>query len=142
MLSEPNARLIKEYLEIAVDAPEDLDRFSRLLSDDCTWRVVPPGVTFNGIGQVKSFAGMAMGSRAHDEENKVKISNWFADGDNFCVQYFHCAIITRFRIKVKENVCLVCHMQDGKFDRIHEYVDSGSIWISLGLILLPLMIKV
>ena len=85
---------------------------------------------------------MAMGSRSHNENNKVEIRNWFADDENFCVEYFHGAIVTKFHISVTENVCLVCHMRDGKFDRIHEYVDtSRSILISLGLKLLPLMVK-
>jgi len=143
MLSEANEKLIKEYLDIAVDSSEDIDRFSKLLSDDCTWRLMPPGVTFNGKEQVKSFSKMAMGSRSHNAEYKVEIRNWFADGDNFCVEYFHGAIITRFRINVKEDVCLVCHMSDGKFDRIYEYVDtSQSILIGLGLTLLPLIMKI
>ncbi len=142
MLTEANAALIKEYLDIAVNASENLDRFSKLLSDDCTWRIMPPGITFNGIAQVRSFTQMAMGSRTHNAEYQVKIRNWFADNDNFCVEYFHGAIITRFHIKVVENVCLVCHMREGKFDQIHEYVDtSGSILISLGLKFLPLIVK-
>jgi len=141
MLSEYNERLIKEYMDIAANAPEDLNRFSKLLSDDCIWRIVPPGITFNGITDVRSFTGMAMGSRTHDARSRVEIRNWFADGDHFCVEYFHGALITRFRIRVTENVCLVCHMRDGKFDRIHEYVDSGSALISLGLRFLPLIVR-
>ncbi len=141
MLTEANAVLIKEYLDIAVNAPEDLARFSKLLSDDCVWVIMPPGIAFNGIAQVRAFTRVAMGSRAHDAEYKVEIQNWFADEDNFCVEYFHGAIISRFHLKVVENVCLVCHMRDGKFDRIHEYVDtSRSILISLGLKFLPLIL--
>ena len=142
MVNAENEKLIKEYLDIAVNASEDIDRFSELLSDDCIWFITPPGVTFSGKEQVKSFSKMAMGSRSHNENNKVEIRNWFADDENFCVEYFHGAIVTKFHISVTENVCLVCHMRDGKFDRIHEYVDtSRSILISLGLKLLPLMVK-
>ncbi len=142
MLSSENDKLIKEYLDIAVNASENIERFSKLLSDDCTWYITPPGLTFRGKEDVSSFSKMAMGSRSHNQDSKVEIRNWFTDGDNFCVEYFHGAIITRLRIRVTENVCLVCHMSDGKFDRIHEYVDtSRSLLISLGLRLLPLMIK-
>lgn len=141
MQNKANEKLIKEYLDIAVNAPEDFGRFSKLLTDDCVWRIMPPGLTFNGIEQVKSFSKMAMGSRTHNEEYKVKILNWFANGDNFCVEYFHGALITRFNIKVTETVCLVCHMMDGKFDSIHEYLDTSSILISFGLKLLPLIVK-
>ncbi len=143
MLSSENERLVKEYLDIAVNASENLDRFSALLSDDCIWYITPPGFAFKGKEQVKSFSAMAMGSRTHNAVAKVEIHNWFADGENFCVEYFHGAIITNFRIKVTETVCLVCHMRNGKFDRIQEYVDtSQSILIDLGLRFLPLIVKV
>jgi ketosteroid isomerase-like protein len=142
MVSGENEKLIKEYLDIAVKASEDIDRFSELLSADCVWYITPPGATFSDKKQVKSFSGMAMGSRSHNTDAKIEIRNWFADEDNFCVEYFHGAIITRFHIKVTETVCLVCHMRNGKFDRVHEYVDtSHSLLIGLGLKLLPLIIK-
>ncbi|MCL4489792.1 MAG: nuclear transport factor 2 family protein [Chloroflexi bacterium] len=143
MLTEENAVLIKEYLNVAVNAPENLERFAKLLNDDCTWTIVPPGITLVGAQQVRSFVRMAMGSRTHDAESKIEIRNWFADGDNFCVEYFHGAMVTRFHIRVTENVCLVCHMREGKFDRVHEYVDtSRSVLIGLGLKLFPLIFRV
>jgi ketosteroid isomerase-like protein len=142
LLTAENEKLIQEYLDIAVNASENLDRTMDLLSEDCVWYITPPGIAFMGKKQLRSFTGMAMGSRSHNADSKVEIRTWFADGDNFCVEYFHAAILTGLRIKVVENVCLVCHMQAGKFDRIHEYVDtSQSILISLGLKLLPLIIK-
>ncbi len=142
MVNEVNDRLIKEYLDIAVNASEDFDRFSALLTDDCVWYITPPGATFTGKDQVRSFSNMAMGSRTHNAEYKVEIRNWFANEDNFCVEYYHGAIITRLRIRVVENVCLVCHMRDGKFDSVHEYVDtSRSILIRIGLGLLPIIVK-
>ena len=142
MVSETNERLIRDYLDIAVNAPEDMKRFAPLLSDNCVWRIVPPGVSFNGKAQVMSFANMAMGSRTHNADYRIEIRGWFADGDNFCVEYFHGAIVTRFHIKVTEIVCLVCYMRDGQFDSVHEYVDtSQSILIDLGLKLLPLIVK-
>jgi len=142
MLSEANQTLVKDYLDIAANAPEDLERFSNLLSDDCVWKIVPPGVSFTGSAQVRSFTKMAMESRTHSDAYKIEIRTWFADGENFCVEYFHGAVITRFRLKVVENVCLVCHMRAGKFDSVHEYVDtSRSILIWLGLRVLPLIVR-
>ncbi len=142
MLTQDNAALIKEYLDIVVNASEDLERFAKLLSDDCTWVIMPPGITIVGLAKVKAFAGMAMGSRTHDAESKIEIRSWFADGDNFCVEYFHGAIVTSLHLKVTETVCLVCHVREGKFDCIHEYVDtSHSILIELGLRFLPLILK-
>jgi ketosteroid isomerase-like protein len=142
MVSEANATLMQDCLDIAVNAPEDLERFARLLSDDCIWHIVPPGISFNGKAQVLSFTSMAMGSRQHNADYKIEVRNWFADGDHFCVEYVHGAIITPFHLKVMENVCLVCHMRDGKFDSIHEYVDTKSVLIGLGLRLLPLIVRV
>ncbi len=142
MLTDANEALIKAYLEIAVNAPEDLDRFAKLLSEDCVWTIVPPGIAFEGKARVKAFTRMAMGSRTHNADYKIAIRNWFADGENFCVEYFHGAMITRFHIKVVENVCLVCHMRNGEFDQIHEYVDtSKSLLIRIGLMLLPLIVR-
>jgi ketosteroid isomerase-like protein len=141
-LSQANEALIQEYLDIAENAPEDLDRFLKLLSDDCMWVIRPPGITFNGKVQLKPFIKMAMGSRTHNAAYNIEVRNWFTNGEQFCVEYFHGAIITRFRLNVVENVCLVCHMREGKFDHIHEYVDtSGSILIGLGLKFLPLIVK-
>ncbi len=142
MGTSENEKLIQEYLDIAVHASEDLDRTMGLLSDDCTWYITPPGIAFTGKDQLRSFTGMAMGSRSHNAYSKVEIRSWFTDHENFCVEYFHAAILTGLHIRVVENVCLVCHMRDGKFDRIHEYVDtSKSILIGLGLKLLPLILK-
>jgi len=141
-LDNANENLIHEYLDLAVNASEDLERFTELLSDDCVWYITPPGMAFHGKQQVRSFAGKAMGSRRHDSDSSVEIQNSFSDNENFCVEYFHAAVITPLHLRVTETVCLVCHMREGKFDRVHEYVDaSRSRLIRLGLALLPLMVK-
>ena len=142
MLSEANDKLIQEYLNVVIHASEDVDRFLNLLSDDCVWYITPPGVTFKGKEQLTSFTKFAMSSRTHTVDAKIEVRNWFAGGENFCIEYFHGAVITGFPVKVVENVCLVCHMRDGKFDRVHEYVDtSASFLIGLGLKFLPLIVK-
>ncbi len=40
MLSKANETLIQEYLEIAT-VTDDMDRFSKLLTDDCVWVMMP-----------------------------------------------------------------------------------------------------
>ena len=140
--SSANQTLIREYLDIATNEPENLERTMKILTDDCVWRITPPGIEFAGKDQLRSFAKMAMGSRSHASRYNVQIRNCFTDGESVCIEYFHGALATRLRIKVVENVCLVCHMKDGKFDKINEYVDtSGSILVGFGLRLLPLMTK-
>lgn len=142
MLSEVNDKLIKEYLDIIINTPDNYVSFSKLLSDDCVWKIMPPGIIFNGVEQIGSFLKMVMSSRTRNINYKIQILNCFADRENFCVEYSHDAIITRLHIKLVENVCLICHMQDGKFDSVHEYVDtSQSILIRIHLELLPLIIK-
>ena len=137
-----NDTLIQEYLDLAVNAPEDFGRFQDLLTEDCTWYITPPGIAFVGKGKVKKFGAMAMGARTHNEKLKVEIRNWFTDGTNFCVEYYHAAMITAFNIRVEENVCLVCHMKNGRFDLIHEYVDaSRSFLIRFGLKILPIITR-
>jgi len=141
-LKEENENLIKEYLDIAVNASEDFERFLKILTDDCVYRITPPGRVFRGKDQLRAFVKKAMGSRTHTIESKIEIRNWFTDGENLCVEYYHGALATKLRIKIRENVCFVFHMRDGKFDRLHEYVDtSGSILVGFGLKLLPLITK-
>jgi hypothetical protein len=142
--SQANQALIKEYLSIAT-VTDDMDRFSQLIADDCVWVMMPTGHAFKGFEQVSSLAKTARGTRAHDEKYKVKILNWFTDGEHFCVEYHHGAIIKGLHIKGTINICLVCHMRDGKFDCIHEYVHAHGVLfklvMNLGLRALPLMVK-
>lgn len=143
-LSPANEALIQDYLEIAT-VTDDMDRFSQLIADDCVWVMMPTGHAFKGFEQVSSLAKTAGGTRAHDEEYRVKIRNWFTDGEHFCVEYHHGALIKRLRIQGTINICLVCHMREGKFDRIHEYVHAHGIFfkliMNLGLRVLPLLVK-
>lgn len=144
VLSQANESLIQQYLEIAT-VTDDMDHFSQLIADNCVWVMMPTSHTFKGFEQVSSLAKTAGGTRVHDEEHKVKILNWFTDGEYFCVEYQHGAIIKRLHINGTINICLVCHMREGKFDRIHEYVHAHGFFFKLvmniGLRFLPLMVK-
>jgi hypothetical protein len=120
MLTRANDSLIQEYLEIA-EVTDDIGRFSTLITDDCSWTLQPTGYTFKGSEQVMAFAKMAGSMRVHDRENRIRITNWFTDGENLCVEYNHGAIVRRLRLRVTIHVCLVFHMRDGKFDRVREY---------------------
>jgi ketosteroid isomerase-like protein len=143
-LSPANEDLIQTYLEIAT-VTDDMDRFSQLITSDCVWVMMPTSHAFTGFEQVSALAKTAGGTRAHDEANRVRILNWFTDGEHFCVEYEHGAIIRRLRVRGKINICLVCHMRDGKFDRIHEYVHAHGVLfkliMGLGLRVLPLMVR-
>jgi ketosteroid isomerase-like protein len=143
MLSLENEKLIKEYLDIAENDSENGERFANILSDDCVWTLMPPGIAIMGGESVNRFCSFAMGSRKHKGNVKAKINNWFADEDKFCVEYYHAAIISIFKITVIENVCLVCKMRNGKFCVVNEYVDtSGSKLIWFGLKIMPLIARI
>jgi ketosteroid isomerase-like protein len=143
MLSKENEYLIKEYLDIAENASEDYDRFINILSEDCVWNIMPPGISIIGLDSVKKIVSFAMKSRKHNDKVKVKIKNWFTDGEKLCVEYFHAAFITIFKIKVIENVCFVFEMKNGKFTKLNEYVDtSGSKLIGFGLKMLLIIAKI
>jgi hypothetical protein len=129
MLIEANEALIEQYRQIV--ETDDIDRFSTLITDDCTWTLHPTGYTFNGSAQVMAFARFAGGTRIHDDAYKVEITNLFTDGENLCVEYVHGFILTRLRLTGSINICLVSHMRHGKFDRVNEYIDTGrSAWLT------------
>ncbi|MCL1803007.1 MAG: hypothetical protein FWG30_05110 [Eubacteriaceae bacterium] len=141
-VSDKNKELILEYLDIAENDSENGERFSKLLSEECIWNLMPPGISIIGGESVRKFCEFAMGSRKHEADSNVKaiIDNWFADGDDFCVEYYHAAVLPFLNITVIENVCLVCKMEDGKFKSVNEYIDtSASKLIWLGLKMLPII---
>jgi ketosteroid isomerase-like protein len=143
-LSQANAALIQEYLRIAT-VTDDMERFGQLIADDCVWVMMPTGHAFRGFEQVSLLAKTAGGTRTHDEAHRVQILNWFAEGDDFCVEYQHGAVVKRLGISGTINICLVCHMREGKFDRIHEYIHAHGVLfklvMSFGLRILPLMVR-
>ena len=129
MLIEANEALIEQYRQIV--ETDDIDRFSTLITDDCTWTLHPTGYTLHGGAQVKAFAKIAGGTRIHDDAHKVEITNLFTDGENLCVEYVHGFILSGLRLKGSINICLVFHMRNGKFDRVDEYIDTGrSAWLT------------
>jgi ketosteroid isomerase-like protein len=143
-ISPANEALIQDYLTIAT-VTDDMGRFAQLLTDDCVWVMEPTGHAFTGAAQVAALARTAGGTRVHDDTYRVRVSNWFTDGENFCVEYQHAAIIKQLPIKGEITICLVCHMRNGKFDRIHEYVHARGaafkVIMSVGLRILPLLVN-
>jgi ketosteroid isomerase-like protein len=139
-----NEALIQQYFEIAT-LTDDMDHFARLIADDCVWVLMPTGHAFTGREQVAALAKSAVGTRHHNERYRVTILDWFTDGEHFCIEYRHGAIVRGLRIRGTITICLVCHMRDGKFNRIHEYVHAhGAVFklvVSLGLRVLPLVVN-
>ncbi len=126
--------LVEELLELMVNDSESLERTMKLLSDDCVW-VIELGVTeYHGTKELRAFVGTAMSGRKHDETHKIEVLNSFYDAENVCIGYTHSAILSgRIKAGIKPGTaryCMAYHIRDGKFDRVHEYINSPSVWFS------------
>ena len=144
MLTEANEKLIHTYLEVV--ATDNYENFGTLLTDDCTFSLMPIGHTFKGCNDVMAFVEIAGGSRTHDEQSKVVISNWFTDGHYLCIEYDHTAIVQALHYRFKiDGYCWVFHMRDGKFDAIREYINPSRLSMSFFMVfvlrLLPLVAR-
>ncbi len=145
-LKEETKALLKELIDLMVNDSENLERTMKLLTDDCIW-VIEPGVTeYHGSRELRAFVGTAMSGRKHDEQHKIEILNHFADNENICIEYTHSAVLTGemtagMRGTLKPGAaryCMTYHIKDGKFDRVHEYINSPSVWLSF---LSPIALK-
>jgi hypothetical protein len=107
--------LIERYL--AIVANDDYERFGELLTDDCSFTLMPIGRTWRGRNNVMS-AVMAAGSRrTHDSRLKVNITNWFTNNEYLVVEYEHAALVRGVRVKI-DGYCWVLDNDDypGKLD--------------------------
>jgi ketosteroid isomerase-like protein len=134
--------LIERYLAIVEN--DDYQQFGELLTDDCTFTLMPIGRTWSGRDDVMSVVLAAGSSRAHDSQSKVNITNWFTDNEYLVVEYEHGAVVSGVRLKI-DGYCWVFHIQDGRFDSIREYINPSnaatSILMSLVLRALPLLAR-
>jgi hypothetical protein len=139
MTGKANEALVREILDIIANDSENLQRTLRCLTEDCVWVMEPGGTKYHGIKEIEAFVEIGMSSRMHDESgHRIEVTNWFANDENLCVEYTHGAALTgRFtfglRGKIKAGVtryCLTYHIRDGKFDRVHEYINATSWWLN------------
>jgi hypothetical protein len=122
MINNTSESLAREFIS-AIGA-NDKVHVLRLLSGDCAWLVVPWGETFKGHDEVAAFLGVANSTITHQREKgqRVEINGWFMDRENMCVEITNIASLSFFKkVKAAQPICLVLHMKDGKFDRVHEY---------------------
>uniref|UniRef100_UPI003F9B8CF9 nuclear transport factor 2 family protein n=1 Tax=Mycobacterium sp. TaxID=1785 RepID=UPI003F9B8CF9 len=96
-----------------------------LLTDDCSFTLMPIGHTWRGRNNVMS-AVMAAGSRrTHDSRSKVNITNWFTNNEYLLVEYEHAAIVGGVRVKI-DGYCWVFHIRDGRFGSMREYINPSN----------------
>lgn len=85
MLTPSNKALVEDLLDLMENDSENLERTMEMLTPDCTW-VIEPGMTeYHGTEELRSFVGLAMSGREHDETHKIEVVNCFADNENICV---------------------------------------------------------
>jgi ketosteroid isomerase-like protein len=89
-----NAALVKELLDIMKNDSENLERTMSLVADDCVLVMEPGGSEYHGSEEVRAFVGLSISGRTHDATHKIEVLNWFADGENLCVEYTHGARLT------------------------------------------------
>src|SRR4030095_15103957 len=84
--SRTNEALVKEFID-AMRA-DDKEHVLRLISDDCTWLVVPWGYTARGYEEVAAFLGVAQTTRTHQpaKGQHTEIAGWFTEDAHLCVQ--------------------------------------------------------
>ena len=122
------ADLIEQYL--AIVANDDYERFGELLTDDCSFTLMPIGHTWRGRDDVMSAIIAAGRTRTHDSQSKVNITNWFTNNEYSVVEYEHGALIGGVRVKV-DGYCLVFHIRDGHFDSMREYINPSNLATSI-----------
>lgn len=141
-----NQALMKELFDLMVNDSENLERTLGILTDDCVWVIEPGATEYHGTMELRAFIGISMSGRTHDEAHKIDVVNWFADEENVCIEYTHSARATgKMTAGIKGTLkpgmaryCMTYHIRDGKFDRVHEYINSPSVWLSF---LLPILLK-
>ncbi|OBI14662.1 hypothetical protein A5712_03185 [Mycobacterium sp. E2327] len=134
--------LIERYLAIVAD--DDYQRFGELLTDDCTFTLMPIGHTWAGRDNVMNAVLAAGSRRTHDSQSKVSVTNWFTNNDHFVVEYEHGALVAGVRVRI-DGYCWIFHIRDGRFDSMREYINpSGAgltILLSLVLRAYPLLAR-
>jgi hypothetical protein len=145
-LTEANQALIREYLDIVEHDSENLERTMRLFADDILFELEPTGDVYRGKQAMQAFVNVAMSGRTHASQYSIKVTNWFTDGEQLCIEYTHGGILTGvysagIQASFKQGVaryCITYHMRDGKFDRMHEFIQATTFLANLAM---PIMLK-
>lgn len=120
--------LIERYLAIVTN--DDYEQFGELLSDDCTFTLMPIGHTWRGRRDVMRAVMAAGRRRTHDSRSRVNVTNWFTNDEYLVVEYDHGALVGGIRVKI-DGYCWVFHIRDGRFDLMREYINPSNAATSL-----------
>ena len=119
---------------------DNLEGFMEKIDENCEWVMMATGETFHGIDEIGQLALRSMDARKHTKEAHAEFTNVFnsEDQSQMCIEYDHGAIVTEkwtgssgkhpvAGTKANIKICLVCHVKNGKWDRVHEYFDLMSV---------------
>ena len=146
MVSELNKPLLEEMLDLMVNDSENLERTLKHFTEDCVWVMEPGGTEYRGMEQLRTYIGIAMSGRTHDKDShRIEIVGAFGDEENLCIEYTHGMVATGkltggYKTRVKTGIlryCITYHIREGRFDRVHEYINSTSTAYN---VLLPLLL--
>jgi hypothetical protein len=128
-------RFIKKFVEVFLT--DDVDGMIELVSKNCSWTIMATGEVFRGPEQIRKLAQRSVAARAHTKDVHMEFKNLFSTNDQMVLEYVHRGIINKSNdISVKLPavgtefvlpICLVCHVKGGKFDKIDEYFDVGTL---------------
>lgn len=138
-VAQNNERIIQAWSDAA--RSDDVEKFlDEFIDADCEWVMMATGETFRGIDEVRQMSLRSRDARKHTEEAHIEFTNFFSSEDQsqICIEYDHEAIITEegarlFGMpaavgrKVSVKICHVCHVKNGKLDRVHEYFDTAGL---------------
>lgn len=116
---------------------DDIDGFMELVDDECVWEIMATGEVFAGAAKIRELAERSVVARTHTAELHIRFVDHVISDDRLCLEYVHEGIVTddwpasenrpapgsRFELPI----CLACRIKDGKFIRIHEYFDLGTV---------------
>ena len=123
-----HTNLVQRYL--AIVANDEYERLGELLTDDCSFTLMPIGRTWTGRDDVMSAVMAAGRSRTHDSQSKVTITNWFTNNEFLVVEYEHGARVGGFRVKI-DGYCWVFHIRNERFDSMREYINPSKLATSM-----------
>jgi ketosteroid isomerase-like protein len=132
----PHEKLLEIFQKTFLAVDSDVDGFMTLVAPDCQWTIMATGEKFSGTKEIRALAERSVAGRTHTEETKMEPTTLFATGDHFVIEYIHNAIVTANWPASKNRpapgtvlnipICIVAHIKDEQFDRLHEYFDLAT----------------
>ena len=126
---------IKKFSEVFLS--DDIEGMVDLMDKGCEWTIMATGEVFRGPEQVRKLAERSVAARQHTRDVHMDFKNLFSTDEQMVLKYVHRGIITtsndisvklpKAGVKFMLPIRLVCHVKNGKFDKINEYFDVSTL---------------